>query len=208
MRYRCCLVDSLDVLVKIHPRLACLEQTWDWFSRLRLALANGEWDVPPRENGLPAPALYLALLTYHLTRPEVESLAGRLKIFRDDLNLLRQVLDLRAREEDLDQPVLSNQEIYALLRYATTPAILVFWLCTNSERVRERLWRYEQQLRHIRPTVDGDYLKSLGLKPSPLFSKLLNAVRDARLDGLVSTEAEEKALISRLLAEHDQPRAQ
>ncbi len=202
-----CRLDSLDVLVKIHPRLACLEQTWDRFSRLRLILASGEWDIPPRENGLPAPGLYLALLTYHLTRREVESLAARLKIFRDDLNLLRQVLDLQAREEDLNQPDLSNQEIYALLHYSPTPAILVFWLCTDSELVRERLGRYEQQLRHVRPTVDGDYLKGLGLKPSPLFSKLLNAVRDARLDGLVSTEAEEKALISRLLENQDQPMA-
>ncbi len=42
---------------------------------------------------------------------------------------------------------------------------------------------------------------SLGLKPSPLFSRLLNAVRDARLDGEIHTVDEEKALIARLLDE-------
>ena len=56
-------------------------------------------------------------------------------------------------------------------------------------------------LRHIEPEVDGQYLKSVGLKPSPLFSTLLNAVRDARLDGQLQTVEEEKALIDRLLAE-------
>ena len=71
----------------------------------------------------------------------------------------------------------------------------------DSERVRKRLWKYERRLRRIRPLVDGAYLKSLGLKPSPLFSRLLNAVRDARLDGLLQTEGEEKSLIARLLAE-------
>jgi tRNA nucleotidyltransferase (CCA-adding enzyme) len=50
--------------------------------------------------------------------------------------------------------------------------------------------------------VDGVYLKSLGLRPSPLFSKLLDAVRDARLDGQIDTVEEEKALIARLLEEH------
>jgi tRNA nucleotidyltransferase (CCA-adding enzyme) len=67
--------------------------------------------------------------------------------------------------------------------------------------VRERLWYYETELRYIQPTVDGAYLKSLGLKPSPLFSRLLHAVRDARLDGEIHTVEEEKALIAHLLAE-------
>jgi tRNA nucleotidyltransferase (CCA-adding enzyme) len=60
---------------------------------------------------------------------------------------------------------------------------------------------HETELRHVQPVVDGEYLMSLGLKPSPLFSKLLNAVRDARLDGEVQTMEEEQALIARLLDE-------
>ena len=49
----------------------------------------------------------------------------------------------------------------------------------------------------------ASYLKALGLKPSPLFSRLLHAVRDARLDGEIETVEEEKALIARLLAEQE-----
>jgi hypothetical protein len=109
------------------------------------------------------------------------------------------VLDLRERESDLDRTALSNREIHALLRHSSPPAVLVMWLCTASARVRERLWRYETELRHVQPLVDGEYLKGLGLKPSPLFKKLLNAVRDARLDGDVRTLAEEQALIAQLL---------
>ena len=75
------------------------------------------------------------------------------------------------------------------------------WLCSGSERVRVRLKLYEVELRHVRPVLDGAYLKSLGLTPSPLFSRLLNAVRDARLDGEIQTVEEEKALIAHLLSE-------
>jgi tRNA nucleotidyltransferase (CCA-adding enzyme) len=131
----------------------------------------------------------------------LEAFAARVKPFRVDLTLLRQALDLRESESALDQPDLSNREICDLLRYSSTPARLIQWLCTHSEQVRSRLWRYETELRHVRPEVDGAYLKSLGLKPSPLFSRLLNAVRDARLDGRVQTVDEEKALISSLLEE-------
>jgi tRNA nucleotidyltransferase (CCA-adding enzyme) len=194
-------LEDLNVLAQIHPRLACQEATWERFVVLRQTIAAGAWDVGLEENGRPAPGLYLALLTYDLSRPELEALADHLKIYRDDLTLLRNVLDLREGEPKLAKPGLSNQEIYALLRYSTTPSRMIFWLCTDSERVCARVWYYETELRHVEPVVDGEYLLSLGLKPSRLFSRLLSAVRDARLDGVVHTVEEEKAFIDRLLRE-------
>jgi tRNA nucleotidyltransferase (CCA-adding enzyme) len=194
-----CRLDALHVLTQIHPRLACVEGIWAWFGQLREIIAGGEWDVQPEENGRPVPGLYLALLTYPMSRAELGTLVNHLKIFRDDLTLLRQVLDLREHEAQLAQRALSNRKLYALLRYSSSSARMIFWLCTGSERVRTRLRRYETELRHVRPTVDGEYLMSLGLRPSPLFSKLLNAVRDARLDGEVHTAEEEVDLVARLL---------
>ncbi len=199
-----CRLDDLQVLAQIHPRLACMEGIWERFSQLRQTIEEGRWDIKPEENGRPAPGLYLGLLTYHLSRPELESLATHLRIFRTDLTLLRQVLDLRDHQSRLEQPDLPSREIYALLRYSSAPARLIHWLCTDSERVRARLWFDETELRHIQPVVDGAYLMSLGLKPSPLFSRLLNAVRDARLDGDVQTAEEEKVLIARLLEEREE----
>ncbi len=194
-----CRLDGLNALAQIHARLACGEETWEWFDQLRATLAGGTWDVQAEEDGRPPPCLYLALLCYHLSRPEMEAFADHLKIFRSDLTLLRQVLDLRDDEHKLDQPEISNRQIYALLRFSSSASRLIHWLCTGSERVRARLRLYETELRHVRPVVDGAYLKSLGLKPSPLFSRLLHAVRDARLDGEIQTVEEEKALIADLL---------
>jgi len=199
-------LDGLNVLSQIHPRLAGRDDTWRLFGRLRQIVAEGQWDIPPHENGLPAPEIYLALLVYPLQRGEVEAVAARLKIFRDDLHLLRQVSELRGRESDLDRPSLLNQEIDALLHQFSSQALLVLWLCTDSERVRDRLWLYETELRRVRPVVDGAYLKGLGLRPSPLFSKLLRAVRGALLDGEIHTAEEEKALVARLLEERGETR--
>ncbi len=194
-----CRLDALGVLARLHPRLACPENIWELFDRLRRTLAAGEWEVPTEEGGRPLPGYYLALLTYPFSPSDLEALTGRLRIFRNDLMLLRQVHDLRAMEADLDRPDLANHEIDHLLRHTSSPALLIGWLATPSARARDRLWRYEHELRRVQPVVDGEYLKALGLKPSPLFRRLLNAVRDARLDGQVHTEEEEKALIARLL---------
>jgi tRNA nucleotidyltransferase (CCA-adding enzyme) len=198
-----CRLADLHALREIHPRLACDEETWKWFGQLRSALAGRAWDVPTVEDGRPAPGLYMALLCYNLPRAETEAFANHLKILRTDLTLLRQVTDLKEAQDKLDQPDLPNRQIYALLRHSSSASRLIFWVCTPSERVRDRLRLYEIELRHVRPVVDGEYLKSIGLKPSPLFSRLLNAVRDARLDGEIQTEEEEKALIAQLLREWD-----
>ncbi|MFN2292061.1 MAG: CBS domain-containing protein [Anaerolineae bacterium] len=196
-------LDALGVMSRIHSRLSCTDQTCDLFESLRQAVAGGQWAISAVEDSRPEPRLYLALLIHGFSRGELEALSRRLRFFRHDMNLLHQVIDLREREATLRQPELSNQEIYALLRQTSSEARLVRWLVSHSERVRERLWRFETELRHVEPLVDGEYLKSLGLKPSPLFSKLLKGVRDARLDGEVQTLEEEEALIDRLLSERE-----
>jgi tRNA nucleotidyltransferase (CCA-adding enzyme) len=196
-------LDALGVLSRIHPRLSCTGRTCGVFEMLRQTVAEGQWVVSAVEDGRPEARLYLALLTHDFSREELEALARRLKFFRQDLTVLHQVLDLRQREESLKRSELSNQEIYALLKQSSAEARLVHWLVTDSERVRRRLWRFETELRYVEPMVDGEYLKSLGLEPSPLFSKLLRSVRDARLDGKVQTLEEEKALIDRLLSQRE-----
>jgi tRNA nucleotidyltransferase (CCA-adding enzyme) len=194
-------LDGMNILSLLHPRLVCADSTWNLFEALRQAAAGGGWSLPKEEGRRPAPGLYLALLTYHMARPEIDAVARRLKIFRADMAIIDQVLSLRERAGELGRPDLSNREIYALLHHASDAALLVVWLCTESEPAKGRLWRFAMELRQIQPIVDGTYLKSLGLKPSPLFSRLLHAVRDARLDGLIHSEEEEKALIANLLAE-------
>jgi tRNA nucleotidyltransferase (CCA-adding enzyme) len=55
----------------------------------------------------------------------------------------------------------------------------------------------------VETEITGDVLKAMGLKPGPLFGRLLRALRDARLDGRVSTQVEEAALLEKLLTAED-----
>ena len=49
------------------------------------------------------------------------------------------------------------------------------------------------------PLLTGHDLTALGLTPGPLFKRLLEAVREAQLDGTVRTAAEARELVERLL---------
>jgi poly(A) polymerase len=56
-----------------------------------------------------------------------------------------------------------------------------------------------------RPVFTGHDLKGLGLEPGPLYKKLLDAVREAQLEGTVTTYEQALELVKRLLAEENPP---
>ena len=49
--------------------------------------------------------------------------------------------------------------------------------------------------------MTGDDLEQLGIPPGPIYKRLLDAVREAQLDGTIATKADALALIQRLLTE-------
>jgi tRNA nucleotidyltransferase (CCA-adding enzyme) len=193
-----CRLDELGVLAQIHPRLRCNGWLTEKYRLLRQALKTKSWKLEDGER-LVVEILYLALLTYRLSAPDLESLVKRLKIASEEAALLRQVNRLLFSTSELVK-ARRPSAIYRLLKPYSGPAIFVLWIATDSEPVRERLELYHRTLRFVEPEIDGEHLKALGLKPSPLFGRILSALRDARLDGEVSSLEEEEALVEELLA--------
>jgi tRNA nucleotidyltransferase (CCA-adding enzyme) len=96
--------------------------------------------------------------------------------------------------------------LYQLLAATTNDARLVAWIALQGEddALCRQLVRYQTQLRDIAPIIDGHYLKTeFGLKPGPIYRTILDALREARLDGLVNTLDDERTLVEKILAEHD-----
>ena len=60
--------------------------------------------------------------------------------------------------------------------------------------IRARLNEYLDTLRHVRPSLDGNDLIALGVPEGPMVGRGLEALRDARLDGQVSSPEQEAAL--------------
>jgi poly(A) polymerase len=68
-----------------------------------------------------------------------------------------------------------------------------------AEEARRR-WEVEGTL-WPPPVITGEDLIATGLEPGPVFSVLLEKVRDAQLDGSITAKAEALALVRRLLEE-------
>ena len=196
-----CRLDELRVLAQIHPGLRCDGWLADKCRLLRQALKTKSWELEAGER-LVVETLYLVLLTYRLSARDLESLVKRLKIAGEDAALLRQVNRLLFSTSELVKEHRPSA-IYRLLKHYSTPAIFALWMATDSEAVRERLELHHRTLRFVEPEIDGEYLKAMGLRPSPLFGHILSALRDARLDGEVSSLEEERVLVERLLDKCD-----
>ncbi len=196
-----CRLDELGVLAQIHPHLKCDDWLRERFVRLRESIEDENWK--PAISGQPIRILYFALLTYRLSASDLESLVERLKICSEEAALLRQVNKLLFSTSEVIK-MRQPSAIYRLLKPYSGPAIFVLWVATNSEPVRERLELHHRTLRFVEPEIDGEHLKALGLKPSPLFGRILSDLRDARLDGEVSSLEEEEALVEKVLAKGEE----
>jgi tRNA nucleotidyltransferase (CCA-adding enzyme) len=188
-----CRLHELGVLEVIVPGLRCDRWLKTRFQQLRRAVDDPAWNVSPA--GMTVG--YLGLLLYRLLPRKLKAIKKRLRLGRDDVKRLNEVQQIRERLPVLAQAEQASQ-IYRLLSSFSTRALLVAWAA--EERVRAQIYRYQAELRDVETALDGHYLiEQYGLDPGPVFGRLLNRVRDARLDGQVTTRADEEALLEQLL---------
>ena len=89
----------------------------------------------------------------------------------------------------------------ALLRPFSAMALLFMWLYDPAPAKRTAAFNEWHTWRGLRPLTTGDDLRARGVRPGPIYGKVLAMLRDAWLDGDVTTDDEESALLTRLLSQ-------
>jgi tRNA nucleotidyltransferase (CCA-adding enzyme) len=140
------------------------------------------------------------MLVYRLDEEALDAFLKRLKIKRDDADDLRLLLDLRTALPKVGR-ARRPSAVYRLLQPFPSRVLVTAWVATGSGRQQGQLLRYQTEWRLVEPETTGDDLKAIGLRPSPLFGQLLGVLREARLDGKVSTREEENAMLQHLLTD-------
>jgi tRNA nucleotidyltransferase (CCA-adding enzyme) len=179
-------LNALDVLRAIHPKF----EFTDWHAGKLVAA---------RETNGKAPLTYLGLLAYRFAPSTAREFCRRLKLSNADCDTLMQVLELHDEVADrLSAEQLAPSAIYRLLEEYADAALAIFALATDDARVRARIDLFRSQLRGVQSELTGDDLKKLGLAPGPAYKKILAHLRDARLDGKISTRAQELELVKNI----------
>jgi len=97
------------------------------------------------------------------------------------------------------RPPLRPAETYRVLVGLSDETLLFLMAKTKSESVNRHIAAYLTTHRHVKPALTGTDLNALGLKPGPIFKKILSQLLDARLNGEVQTGADERALVKRII---------
>jgi tRNA nucleotidyltransferase (CCA-adding enzyme) len=106
------------------------------------------------------------------------------------------------------RPALKPSEVYRALTGLGNEAVVFLLAKAGTPSIRRQLSTYLTSYQYITPLLTGTDLKAFGLKPGPLFKKILDRLLDARLDGEVHTDAEERALAKELIRSELLPGAQ
>ncbi len=166
------LVDSVFGVLSWWKYLFLTEKIEPWivyFLALTDALDDQSLESFAKRLSVPAP------LTKHLTKERRE---------------LRWVLNLLDREK-----ISKHSELFLVLSKLSMESLLFMMGKASREPIRRATSEFIIRLRHVKPFMTGRDLKEMGYPPGPIFSSILNSLREARLDGFVKNLDEEKKFV-------------
>jgi hypothetical protein len=97
------------------------------------------------------------------------------------------------------QPLLTHADTDKLMRLLHAVSTQLDGNLQQFTWCQQKLQLPAQQL-NPPPLLNGGDLKRMGIQPGPIFKRLLVAVRDAQLEGKISTRAEAESLAQDLRA--------
>ncbi|HEX75564.1 MAG TPA: CCA tRNA nucleotidyltransferase [Dehalococcoidia bacterium] len=139
--------------------------------------------------------LYLCLLIYSLTNEENERFLSRLNFPKRPAQAMRHTLQLKTQLHSLAKPQLKPSDIYQSLHSYAPQAIQANALASESTIVSQHLQLYLAKLRYVKPLLNGEDLKRMGVPSGPRLGEILNVLHEARLNGEVRTRKEEERLV-------------
>jgi tRNA nucleotidyltransferase (CCA-adding enzyme) len=187
---------SLGVLEHIQPGLAWTPESAAYFSRVPAFREDPLWAgvVPDEAIEFLYFALWLAALPQDVQHATVGRLRGR-KATRADVLAVGSLLD-----ELYALPVDARpSEIASVCENYGPRVLLAARIVLGKEPYGEMLDSYFGEWRFVKTDLTGDDLQSMGLDPGPWFAYLLDQLLTARLDGRVTNESGERALLADLL---------
>ncbi len=189
---------ELDLLRFLHPRLtpaphleaipAGLSTAIDWWTKR----APGRTLERPLVyfmalmDGLHASAVDVVLTRMALPNRQAE----KIRIVKKRLASTLRILATRRS--------FTPSQTYRLFAGLPDEGLIMLAAKHGSKHVQSLLLAYVTTYQHVKPSLTGEDLKMMGLMPGPLYRKILDRLLDARLNGEVTSKADERAFVKTL----------
>ncbi len=196
-------MNSLGLLRFIHPRLQYTPEMQRVLGESRVMI-NWLQLLYLRSPAVEQWVVYLLALTVELTPEEFQAAAIRLALVEQSRYRLREVrqkgeeiLAILQKQYARHKP-LPNSDLYRLLHDLSLEVILHLMARTLLDDVRRAISTYVTHLRDVVCLLTGEDLKKLGVPPGPLYTRILEEIKGARLNGTIATREDELRIAEKL----------
>jgi tRNA nucleotidyltransferase (CCA-adding enzyme) len=159
------------------------------------------------DSAIDRPIVYLMALSSESSPVVVAAMIRRLALSRvhaENVSTGGRQVD-RALKKLTNTGTVRRSQIFRLLADLSDEALVLLLAKQVSMQHGVRLGLLKRHLvayvknRTIKTALTGRDLQAMGLKPGPQYKTILGKLLDARIDGVITTEADERALAHRLL---------
>ncbi|CAG34790.1 CBS domain-containing protein [Desulfotalea psychrophila] len=138
------------------------------------------------------------LTIFHRSGPEeIQAFCNR---FNEEEKICKKLLQTKQRCDAL-LPILytpmAKSELHQHLQDLNYEDLLYICSVAKKSHIHKSVLDYLCQLRHIKPLLKGKDLMEMGYPRGPKFSEILNSLKRAKMDGLVSSRADEEELLQK-----------
>ncbi len=182
-------LDELGILRQVDPEL----RVDDWIA--------AKFQTPPAKGD---PFLCWVWLACRLSENSLTRFSQRVNLARAEAVDLAQVQALRDAAESIGR-LTSRSGIYRALTDYHDRSLRAALTVIDRPAARAALELYLNELREIRPAMDGTRLQELGVPRGPLIGRILNELQAAVLDGVIATPQQEEEYARQIIARENRP---
>ncbi|MBF0118754.1 MAG: CBS domain-containing protein [Desulfobacterales bacterium] len=188
-------LNDYNLLSAIHPLIKLNKEIISQLDSVKKTLA---WhDLLFLEERLMKWAIYFLALLKNLDQKISEEICNNFElpvrqrdIFSKERIIANQILFWL--EQNLPT---QNSLLYSKLSIFKTELILYMMAQTKYEKVKKAISFYLTQLKNEKISITGKDLRAINIKEGPIYGKILNAVLDAKLNGLLSNREDELSFV-------------
>jgi tRNA nucleotidyltransferase (CCA-adding enzyme) len=198
-------LEQLKLLRFLHRRLCYTKNVQRTVTAVHSALAW--WLRRFQDSVIDRPIVYLIALSSESSPAVVAAMIRRLALSREQAKKVSsggRSVD-RALKRLTDPGTVRHSQVFRLLEDFSDEALVLLLAKQRSTQssvgfslLKRRIVAYMKN-KAVKTTLTGRDLQAMGLKPGPQYKTILGKLLDARIDGMVTTEEEERAFVRKWL---------
>ena len=190
--------NHLGLLTAISPPLKWTDEDGHLVSAIVNQPFAEEWHLDAYYHHTPLQRALFYLLWFSRYHPKIgTAIMHRLHFPNYLVDALHQLWAVKPRLPDL--PSLKPDQVYNLLIDLPDPVLYCAYILNPTPECKQTILNFMAYLKHVDPQTDGKKLQSLGIKPGPIYKQIIDQLRSAWLNGLVTSPEKELQLLETLI---------